>query len=205
MGRYWLVLKLMGIGLFAILGVHILGLLANLSFALSYSSNDVLPANSSILVLGGPRLQQRLETGVAAYHTYGAKFFVVSSDRVANVIADRAEERGVPREIILLESRARSTLQNALFVREILTDTDSPIVIVTQRAHLLRASASFRWAGFQDIYLLPADQPSDYLGKHGALFLTELVKWDVNVVRAGIASFLDAVGWTLEDYRHLLI
>ena len=162
---------------------------------------DPVQTAAAIVVLSGGAIprdgvtpsERRTDAGVAAWKADRAPLMVVtggSGDAAA--MKARAVADGVPPDAVLTEPRAGSTLQNALFTAALpAIDPASPILLVTERFHLPRAWASFRWAGFTDITLLPADPPSARLDH---VVAAEAIKWPVNVLRAGAASLLWSLG-----------
>jgi uncharacterized SAM-binding protein YcdF (DUF218 family) len=94
---------------------------------------------------------------------------------------------GVPPQATSAESASRSTLQNALMSRPVLGPlADGPVVLVSDGYHLLRARASFRWAGYGPVGLaaasaLGAPPPAEQVG-HVA---RETLAWWFNLARVG--------------------
>ena len=106
------------------------------------------------------------------------------------------ESLGVPRAAMASEDESQSTLQNALFSRPFLQDTQSRI-LVTEGFHLTRAWLSFRWAG------LPVDKmcystrfrarsPQSSRGPV-AMLVREIAAFWMNIVRAAVWSGLNAI------------
>ncbi len=191
-------------------------------FVEKFQPNAGLPQNPVIVVLSagqssdgsmGPYTAERLWTGVDLFQRYGATQFVVTGGNmheglpgVAHAMADSARMAGVPRAKIVVEARSQSTLQNAIFTRDLLPEaTGTPVVLVTNRFHLPRAWASFRWAGFQKVLVYPSDTASDHwlrLG-FGHLFF-EVLKTGLNALRASGASLADELGVPRDRYMPLL-
>jgi uncharacterized SAM-binding protein YcdF (DUF218 family) len=77
----------------------------------------------------------------------------------AHVAARFFEKLGVARERILLEDRSLNTEENARFTRELVRPrADERWLLVTSAAHVPRAIAAFRHAGFDAV-----PYPTDYL------------------------------------------
>lgn len=125
---------------------------------------------------------------------------------VGAAMAEAAVAQGVPRQAILVEGAALSTLQNALFTGDILGPAaDGPIILVTQRFHLPRSWASFHWAGMHDLVLYPADTPAAHWDRGGLRAVwSESVKTPLNAARALAASAADLAGLPEDRYIRLL-
>jgi uncharacterized SAM-binding protein YcdF (DUF218 family) len=118
-------------------------------------------------------------------------------------MADAARAAGVPVDALRVEVESHSTLQNAIYARVILgADAEQPVILVTNRYHLPRSWASFRWAGMHDITLYSAE-PADAAPDTGAIVM-EAVKWPANLARAGVFSLMTAVGADGGDLAPLL-
>ena len=187
-----------------------------------YAVPEDLAQQPSIVVLGagqrpdgsmGRSTAERLWAGVALYHRIGASRFVVTGGQlvdeprpVADAMAASARMAGVPEEIIVIEPRALSTLQNALLAGDMLGDARRrPVVLVTHRFHLPRSWASFRWAGFDQLQLYPADSASAHWLRFGfGVLFVEAGKTFLNAGRAGMASLMDLVGIDQQTYLPFL-
>lgn len=176
-----------------------------------YDAPDEVPEAQAIVVLGGAaeldgamtaETAQRLARGLELYESGKAPLIVVSGGGeppVALAMAEAALAAGVPAAAILAEAGSRSTLQNALFTGDFAEiDKDAPTLVVTQRYHLPRAWASFRWAGFADVTRVAAD-PEDGFALSAPL-VWEAVKWPYNVLRAAAASAAMAGGVPRENW-----
>jgi vancomycin permeability regulator SanA len=178
----------------------------NVVFAMTYPVDRDVPEAPRIVILShttGQISNRRVDVGVALFERVGATAFIPSGDRIAALMAQRAEAGGIPPELIQIENVARSTLQNAILVREMIDDPDHPTILVTERFHLLRSYWSFRWAGFRNVILIPSDQTADYANLRSIrLFSVEGLKWGYNLLRAGIASLpgvpTSSYPWLLE-------
>ncbi|MGI1663295.1 YdcF family protein [Palleronia sp. KMU-117] len=192
------------------------------AYTFFYTRPAELPAGANVVVLsagteGGQMdavTAERTATGIALYQTLVARgespILVMSGGRgagapaaKATLMADSARAAGVPVGDIRVEVESHSTLQNALFVREVLGEAaDAPVILVTNRFHLPRAWASFRWAGMHDITLYSAE-PEEAAPDTGALIL-EALKWPANLARAGVFSAMTLVGADGGDLAPLL-
>lgn len=79
--------------------------------------------------------------------TGGIGEYPPSEAEVAAVILDQA---GIPREAILLESKARNTRESALLVAELLIANGiRQVIVVTDPLHCIRTVSAFRDAGVE--------------------------------------------------------
>ena len=114
---------------------------------------------------------------------------------VAEMMANVARADGVNNEAITEERLARSTLQNALFSMPFL-DADQPVFLVTDSFHLPRSWISFRWAGYNDLILVPAsarDGESWVWPRPWALMREPLAIW-FNLIRGGLWTLANRFG-----------
>jgi uncharacterized SAM-binding protein YcdF (DUF218 family) len=192
------------------------------AYTFFYARPAELPAGANIVVLSagttggqmGAATAERTSTGIALYQRLVERgetpILVMSGGREidapaaqATLMADAARAAGVPVGDIRVEVESHSTLQNALYSRDVLGEAaGAPVILVTNRYHLPRAWASFRWAGMHDITLYSAE-PEDAAPDTGALIL-EAVKWPANLARAGLFSAMTLVGADGADLAPLL-
>jgi uncharacterized SAM-binding protein YcdF (DUF218 family) len=116
-----------------------------------------------IIVLGGgvaadgslsEGSRRRAEAGIALYsagmaprlHFTGGGPPGRRSD--GDLMRDLALASGVPPEAVTAEGRSTSTLENAVFSREMLGSSEGPVLLVSDPYHLARAALLFRWAGY---------------------------------------------------------
>ncbi|MEM9812554.1 MAG: YdcF family protein [Pseudomonadota bacterium] len=118
----------------------------------------------AILVLGGAisadgtlhaSTRRRVEAGVGLWRAGAAAHIVVSggpvlrgSPSAAEGMARSAVAAGLPLSAVLLERRAQSTLQNALFTAGLL-GPGQRVIVVTDGYHLARSLLLCRWAGLR--------------------------------------------------------
>lgn len=181
-----------------------------------------LPADAVIVVLGGGRLEDgSLHPGsidrvvaAAALHAAGiGRYMLMTSggatDTLPSVGAQMgqlAQSLGVPADAIRVEDQSYSTLQNAIFTREVLgADAHGPLILVTHRYHVARSRMSYRWAGMDELTLFASDAHISVLGTGYIVpVLKEGIKWPVNLLRAGLASAAMALGVKQETLVSLL-
>jgi uncharacterized SAM-binding protein YcdF (DUF218 family) len=94
----------------------------------------------------GAALAERVEAGVAAWKAGRAPRLLMTGAVEARAMKRRAVELGVPDDAVLVETRALTTRENALFSAQIL-GSRARVLIVTQAYHRPRAVAAFRRAG----------------------------------------------------------
>ena len=174
-----------------------------------YEPSEEPAVGDVIIVLGGDVLNTgalnaqtsaRVTAAVALFEQNPeAKIVMTGGEGVGEAMRAMAVEAGISPEVILVEGTSKSTLQNALFTADLEgVDTDSAVLLVTQKYHLPRAHTSFRWAGFGNVTNVAAD-PEGGLQFNQSL-LWEAVKWPYNVVRAAAASAANAGNVPRENY-----
>ncbi len=208
-------LRLVGLGVL----VYVAVVLTVLGFIQLYIPPD-LPRGATIVVLGagqkadgsvGASSRLRVEAAVRLYQADPGARLLMTGGKLGDEIrpvgaamAEAAEALGVPGATILVEGVALSTLQNGLFTADLLA-VEEPVVLVTQRFHLPRSWASFRWAGFREITLYPADTPEQHWQRSGwSQVLMEGVKAPLNMLRALAASGLGLIGVSEGRYIRML-
>lgn len=180
-----------------------------------YEAPEEMPKAQAIVVLGGNAPENgeltgesaaRLAHGIDLFNSDAAPLLVLTGGGeppVAPALRAAALEAGVPDSAILSETNSHSTLQNAVFTGDFSElDKAEPIILVSQRYHLPRAWASFRWAGFTSVELSAADA-ADGLQLDSRL-LWEAVKWPLNAFRAAAASAAIAADLPREKYLKYL-
>lgn len=180
-----------------------------------YEQPEEVPSAQAVVILGGNapvdgalsgESAARLSHGLALYEAGAAPLMVLTGGGdvpVAPAMVAAAQAAGLPDQAILSEAASRSTLQNALFTADFTElDKEQPIILVSQRYHLPRAWASYRWAGFKNVTLSAAD-PEDGFAVDSRL-LWEAVKWPLNVFRAAAASAAMAADLPRETYLKYL-
>ncbi|MGR3511783.1 MAG: YdcF family protein [Paracoccaceae bacterium] len=164
-----------------------------------YEAPKETPAAQAIVVLGGNGPENGALTGESAermahalslHQTGVAPTLVLTGGGavpVAPVMAEAALAAEVAEDALLIDPASTSTLQNALFTADFeALDKTQPIILVSQRYHLPRAWASFRWAGFETVHLSATDADAGFTVDQRLLW--EAVKWPLNILRAGAAS-----------------
>ncbi len=164
-----------------------------------YEPPEDAPRAQAIVVLGGgvtdngtltPNSAERVAFGVELFEAGVAPLMVLTGGGPipeAPLMAEQARAAGIPDEALLVEPASRSTLQNALFTGDFDTlDKTQPVLLVSQRFHLPRAWASFRWAGFQSVEIIAADGSGEFTIDRNLLW--ESVKWPFNILRGAAAS-----------------
>ena len=213
----WLI-RLVALGLV----VALVSLAMPVVAVLTYHDPALPPDARAIIVLGGDvdtvrlgaETAARVDRGVALWQAgaapillfTGALWDEAGANQSAQMVS-RAVLAGVDPAAIRLEPDSRSTLQNALFTRRVLSrdlggDLAAPVILVTNRFHLPRAWASFRWAGFTNMTLVAADPDQAQVTWENLGY--EVLKWPFNVLRAGAASLMAAFGVPQQDVDAIL-
>ena len=94
------------------------------------------------------RCVQLFEAGLAPVIIFSGGTAREGGPSAGGQMALYAQSLGVPEEFTIIESRAHSTLQNALFSLE-LAPVAQDFIIVTEAFHLPRSWASFHWARWE--------------------------------------------------------
>ncbi|MBE3573591.1 MAG: YdcF family protein [Moorella humiferrea] len=148
-------LKNKGLGLLIITAVFFLFLLTTKSFWLPFAARwlmvgdkDLQPADV-IIVLSGEQ-GERVATGVKLYQEGLAPRLLMTGGPVewnvaaADIMAEQAKFLGVPEKDIVLEKRATSTYENALYSLGILKKNCwHSAIVVTSPYHLRRTRLAF--------------------------------------------------------------
>lgn len=177
---------------------HILACSAVVVFSLTFDAPKSFPPDSRIVILSHFRkrvIEPRVAAGIKVYREKGARDVILTGGSAAELMAKMARDSGVDPHRIIVDAKAKSTLQNALFTLDILGDKETPVILVTDRIHLLRAGVSFRWAGFRHITLVPSDpRPGSMTDLNFRRVGLEGGKWLFNIARMGGFSLLKALG-----------
>lgn len=188
------------------------------AFMALHADPDPMPQAAAIVVLSGgdrpggglaPDTAARVAQGVALWQAGAAPLLVMSGGTlppgeprpVALRMQEAAEAAGVPPEAIRAEAGSHSTLQNAILTADLLAPGTGPVILVTHRFHLPRASFNFRAQGVRVAALSGADRGVPEIGLG---LLAEGPKWPINMARAGLHAALSAAGVDREVYFALL-
>ena len=135
---------------------------------LSYSYTSVDYTENVVIVLGAgvtngkvsKVLQNRLDACVDYYHKNENIHIVVAGGLTrqkdtteAAAMAEYLISNGIPKDIIILEDRSQSTLENYRFTKQILENQNishEKIVFVTNDFHIYRAKKYAEYCGFHD-------------------------------------------------------
>ena len=149
-----------------------------------------------------PPTRRRAETCAALFLAGKAPVIVMSSGphpanggpSGAAGMADVAIAMGVPDTAIRLEEASYSTLQNALFSRDLLPEANT-VIVVTEAFHLPRSWASARWAGFGPVHMFPSERVhDDDRDRQARMILRETAAIWFNLGRAAAYSIAGALG-----------
>jgi uncharacterized SAM-binding protein YcdF (DUF218 family) len=113
--------------------------------------NNTFPSDTTIV---------RLVHAVEMYKKYGAKYLVCSGKgdskiSEAELMAQMAEEFGVPGDKIRIEAKSKNTYDQALEFNKMFFNKDIKIGLVTSAFHMKRSEKEFR-KYFSDVLPLPA-------------------------------------------------
>jgi uncharacterized SAM-binding protein YcdF (DUF218 family) len=148
---------------------------ANASAPLSHAKADAIVVLGCRLFPGGrpsERLRRRVALGIGLYREGAAPLILMSgggADGIteASVMRDLACDSGVLETALLTETESRNTFENAAHTARLLHGIGKcRIVLVTDRAHLPRASRMFRRAGLEIVAVagVPASSMRRALG-----------------------------------------
>ena len=197
-------------------GVFVIGALA--LFIANFSESDSPPSADYIVVLsadfdknGALRAQTkaRVDRAITLFNAGLAPKIIMSGGTYEYLYPTAAVQmriyavaHGVPTDAVIAETQSHSTLQNALFVANLIEAPDTArIALVSHRYHLPRAWASFRWAGLRSIDLFAADPQSPF---QPVELLYEVAKIPLNALRALAASLAAMLGVPMAIYAPLL-
>lgn len=143
--RYWLLIPIFIVIIIWLISPYILQ-----SMAKYLVVKDQLSTAEAIVVLGGDSNGERVEEGITLYKKKYAPLLILSAGPLAwhltgaEWMSKQAVAGGVSFDKIILEDQSRSTLENALFVRNILSNRNiHKIILVTSPTHTRRASLVF--------------------------------------------------------------
>jgi uncharacterized SAM-binding protein YcdF (DUF218 family) len=142
----------------------------------------------AIVVLGcrGRRaLNRRLDRGIELFEARAAPLLVLSGGapgpvEEAEFMRRAALARGLPESALLVEPTSRNTLENARETTRLLRSRGlGSILLVSDRTHLLRATALFRLAGLRVVG--SAAVPASSLGRAigAAIYETAALPWSL--------------------------
>ena len=94
------------------------------------------------------RCVQLFEAGLASTIVFSGGIAREDGPNAGGQMARYAQSLGVPADQTIIEGRAQSTLQNALFSLDLVPDAQD-IILVTEAFHLPRSWASFHWARWE--------------------------------------------------------
>lgn len=127
-----------------------------------------------------------MQVAVALYRAGVAPILLLSGGGhavpEAEVMRRLAVAAGVPESALLIEPQSRNTLENASHAAALLgTRSATPVVLVTDRYHALRARVLFRLAGLTVCAVHVAALPPR---RHLTMLLSEGIKLPISVLRA---------------------
>lgn len=111
--------------------------------------NDSPEKADLIICLSGDKGQRTIHAVDLYQQNYAPKILfsggnVYDDITMAQLMAEHAQKLGVPKEAVIIEKRANSTYQNALFCKEMLRGKDiSSIIIVSSDYHMRRVQLTY--------------------------------------------------------------
>ena len=156
----------------------------------------------------GYSARRRVRAGVDLYKAGKVGLIIVSdgmeapgSPRGAHRMAEFAQSLGVPKDVVVLESAARSTFENILNTQPIVAERGlTRVVLVTDDYHLTRSQMLAHFLKFELTGSVATDS-----GRGGAAFTTwpnylrEALAWWYNLYKATAWTVLGYAGWSAED------
>ncbi|WP_181346905.1 YdcF family protein [Thalassobacillus sp. CUG 92003] len=104
--------------------------------------DDELEKSDAIIVLSGN--EERLEHAAELYHEGYADKVILSNSTAPSVNVKNAESLGIPHAVIIEETEATSTFENALFSKELMKSNNlDSAIIVTSNYHTRRTKLTF--------------------------------------------------------------
>lgn len=121
------------------------------------------PTGDVLIVLGG----SLLENGIMGQSSYWRSVYALlgwregtfrrvvvsgggpAGNSIADTMRDFLQCLGIPREVIQVETRSRSTHENALYVTALLSSVPGRKVLLTSDYHMFRAYRAFKKAGLE--------------------------------------------------------
>ncbi|GAA2180417.1 hypothetical protein GCM10009847_18240 [Leucobacter tardus] len=170
-------------------------------------------APEAVIVLGAglidgrvpPLLAGRLDRGIQARNDHGGVPFMIASGGQGDdeprpegeAMREYLIAHGVPAEVVVAETRSRTTAENLRFSRELLSGPDARVVVATSSYHVFRAALLTRALGMRAHvvgartawYFLPSAVLREFAG-------VMRDHWRVNAVATGLL-IAGAVAFTL--------
>lgn len=125
---------------------------------------DVGQPADAIVVLGRGRLaeQERVQAAVRLWQAERAPIILTTGRSEASRLSDQLTKLGIPPDVQLIESQARTTEENATRSLPLLqTIGTNQLILVTDQPHMLRSVLTFQSFGFQ-VIPHPVTIPSKY-------------------------------------------
>ncbi len=106
---------------------------------------DENPKKSDVIIVLGGDQGSRIHKGVTLYKSGYAPYIIISGEITgADLLMASAVKSGVPKEFLILEQRAESTYENALFSKEIMEQYGfKTALVVSSDYHMRRARMIF--------------------------------------------------------------
>jgi len=124
---------------------------------LSGGAHDIKAANATF---SGEATMARLAHAVRVYKHYNAKYLVCSGTGKtkvpdAELMAQMAQDFGVPKERIRIEAKSENTYEHALEFNRMFVDKDMKVGLVTSAFHMKRSEREFK-KYFSNVFPMPS-------------------------------------------------
>lgn len=154
----------------AIIGIVVF--ICLMGFIMSQSSTSVDYKEDVVIILGAgvkngkvsKALQLRLDAGIDYHHKNPDAYIVVAGGLTpqkdtteASVMRDYLVQHGIPEDIIIVEDKSLSTMENYIFTMDILNSrgiNHNSIVFITNDFHIYRAKTYANYCGFKNAHPL---------------------------------------------------
>lgn len=157
------------------------------------------PPGKTLIVLGATRSGEgligndtywRAVYALRAYRKERFQRIILSGSGTSDSMSLFLRFQGVPGEIILQEAQSSSTRENALFAKNMLADSLSPVVLLTSDYHMFRARRAFARCG---VAVLPRPIPDAI--KHAVQWTERWSVFVIEVVETTKIGYYFVRGW----------
>ncbi len=194
----------------AVIGAGIVVSAVNLAIILTPRVSSGAEDARYVILLGGgitkdakltKSVQMRVERAAEYLKAHPSAVAVVTGGKgpfspcpEADVLKPELEKRGIEGTRILMEDKAKDTIQNFLFSARLLKSHDgvsvedilsSPVAVVTSSFHLARAERLAARMGFTDIYGVPSRTPALFALNSYSREICAYIKLSLRIILTG--------------------